>query len=48
MRSISMGVNEYLPNALECWVEPFHVITDRELLGMRRALCPVDCVITTS
>lgn len=34
----------FVLNALECWVEPLHIITDREFLGMRHSMYPVTVV----
>lgn len=44
---VHRGGPHFVLNALKCWVEPFHIITDRKLLGMRRAMCSVDCVIVS-
>ena len=41
------GGPHFVLNALEYWAEPSQIITDREPLGMRHAMCPVDCVVVS-
>lgn len=38
------NIPHFVLNALECWVEPLHIITDRECLRMHHVMYPLTVI----